>query len=349
MKRTLAAALLLAGLTAPATAQTDPLGPSVRLMLFGDASYVWSEHDTTEGFALGQVVAHLNAVLSDRLTMAAEATLTSRSTGTIATIERVILAYHFSDALRLSAGRYHTPISWWNTQYHHGLWLQTSIDRPNMVRFGTPLIPVHFLGLLASGTVPAGRSTLVYDAGFGNGRQPDLVSPGDAGDANAKPAFLAGIRFRPAPLQGFEIGAHAYVDEVDPGLDAGPVDERIFGGHAVWLTNPELVIEYLQFMHDPEGAASTTSHAFYAQAGWRLPGARTVQPYVRFETIDIAEDDALFAGRGLGYDGVIGGVRWDFATFGALKAELRSEKPTGGERGTSIAVNASFVVPNIIE
>ena len=349
MTRTLAAAVLVFAAVAPAAAQTD-LGPPVRLMMFGDASYRWTERDVDEGFSLGQVVGHLNAVLTDRLTVAAEATLTSRSSGTVATIERVILAYHFSDALRLSAGRYHTPISWWNTQYHHGLWLQTSIERPNMVQFGTPLVPVHFLGLLASGTVPVGRSTLVYDAGLGNGRQSDLVTPGDAGDENDRLAFVGGLRFRSAVVPGLEVGVHGYLDEVDPGTGAGTVDERILGAHAVLLSNPELLVEYLHFVHDAHAATgSTDSDALYVQVGWRLPGSRGVQPYVRYETIDTAADDALFAGLGLAYDGIIGGLRWDFADFGALKAEVRSEEFAGGERAASVVLNASFVVPNIID
>ena len=348
MHRTLAAATLLLALSLPCSAQAD-LTSAVRLMMFSDASYQWTERDVAEGFSLGQVVGHLNAVLTDRLYVAAEATITSRSAGPLATIERVILGYDFSDAFRLSVGRYHTPVSWWNTQYHHGLWLQTSIDRPNMVRFGTPLVPVHFMGLLATGTVPVGRSFLIYEAGVGNGRQPDLVSAGDAGEEDGAAAFIGGLRFRPSVLRGLEVGAHGYIDEVDAGT--GPVDERIVGGHAVWLRNPEVVIEYLHFIHDPqaEGAASRESDAWYAQLGWKLPHAPTIQPYVRYESVEIDANDPLFDGLGLGYEGVIGGVRWDFVRFVALKGEFRSEEHGAGDRANSVVLNVSFVIPNILE
>ncbi len=351
MNRPSAAAVVLALCSAyagGAAAQTHT-DPPLRLMLFGDASYLATERDVADGFSLGQLVGHLSAGLSERVTVFAEPTLTSRPTGTIATLERLIVRYDFSDGFKLSAGRYHTPISWWNTQYHHGLWLQTSIDRPRLVRFGTPLIPVHFMGLLAEGSLPVGRSTLVYEAGVGNGRQEDLVAPGDAGDDNGHRAFVAGVRVRPGFLHRVELGVHGFLDRVDPGT--GPVDERIVGGHVVWLANPEIVAEYLHFIHDPRtaGAQTVGSDGYYAQVAWRLPGARALQPYARYEATDIGAGDPLFTGLGLDYDGVIGGLRWDFAEFAALKGEVRSESFAGADRATSLVLNAAFVVPNLIE
>lgn len=349
MRRSLAAAALLCAIASPASGQNE-LGPPVQVMLFSDATYLLTEREVSEGFSLGQVVGHLNGVLTDRLSIAVEATLTPRSSATVATLERLIIAYDVSDAFKLSAGRYHTPVSWWNTQHHHGLWLQTSIDRPRMVRFGTPLIPVHFVGFLAAGTLHLGGSTLAYEAGAGNGRDPGLVGPGDAGEQDGSVALVSGLRFRPRGLAGLELGVHGYLDRVDPIGTTGPVDERILGGHASWLANPEVVVEYLHFIHEPEaGGGASTSDAFYVQVGLRLPPGRTVQPYARFERVDIAAGDPLFSGLGLGYQGVIGGLRWDFASFAALKGEVRSEEVAGAQRATSFAMNASFVIPNIIE
>lgn len=340
--------VLVAVLSSTAAAQTEA-PPPINLMVFGDASFLWTERDVAEGFSLGQVVGHLTAALAPRVTVTTEGTVTSLGSGPVATLERLIIRYDFSDALKVSAGRYHTPIAWWNTRFHHGLWLQTSIDRPRLVRFGTPLIPVHFTGVLAEGIVPVGGSTVVYEAGLGNGRQPNLITPGDAGDANGSLAAVGALRLRPAVLPHLELGVHAYLDEADS--EGGPVAERIIGGHAVWLANPELVVEYLHFIHDPEDgpAPSTSSDAFYAQAGWTLPVARALQPYVRYEVTDTEPGDPLFSGLGLDYDGIIGGIRWDFTDYAALKAELRSEEFAALERATSFVLNASFVIPNILQ
>jgi hypothetical protein len=71
-------------------------------------------------------------------------------------VERSIIRFDQSDKLKISFGRYHTPINYWNTQYHHGSWLQTSESRPEMVQFGGSFLPIHFVGALAEGALPAG-------------------------------------------------------------------------------------------------------------------------------------------------------------------------------------------------
>src|SRR5204862_5228588 len=94
-------------------------------------------------------------------------------------IERSIIRYDQSDMLKLSFGRYHTPINYWNTAYHHGSWLQTTISRPEMTQFGGSFIPVHFVGALAEGELPAGGLNLNYNAGVGNGRGAVISRGGD--------------------------------------------------------------------------------------------------------------------------------------------------------------------------
>lgn len=117
------------------------------------------------GFELGQTTLHLISALSPKVSFFGEITFTARSdagTGTTPApgfnveVERLIVRYDFNDLFKLSFGRYHTPINYWNTAYHHGQWLQTTISRPEMVQFGGQLHP----GALhrSSGTGPnAGR------------------------------------------------------------------------------------------------------------------------------------------------------------------------------------------------
>ncbi len=44
-------------------------------------------------------------------------------------VERSIIRYEQNDFFKVSFGRYHTPINYWNTQFHHGSWLQTTAGR----------------------------------------------------------------------------------------------------------------------------------------------------------------------------------------------------------------------------
>ena len=143
--------LLLSG---DARAQIPAMGGiNFHGFLFGDVTYVATERDVLEGFLVGQLVGHGNAELSQRLSLFGELSATARETAYSIEVERIILRYHFIDALKLSVGRYHTPNSYWNTAYHHGLWLQTSVARPELIKVGGTFLPVHFVGAMAEGDI----------------------------------------------------------------------------------------------------------------------------------------------------------------------------------------------------
>lgn len=338
----LCASLLLCRAVA---AQEAPPEPSVQAFLFGDVLYSELEGDQPDGFKLGQMVGHGNVLLANRVALFGEVSLTGRDTGYSIEVERAILRYDFSDAFKLSAGRYHTPISYWNTAYHHGLWLQGSVARPEAVRFGSRFIPVHFVGSMAEGKIPSAPVT--YAVGIGNGRAENIARAGDAGDANGSRAIVASAALQPGGLLGFRVGGAVYVDDV-PTPDGASADERITNAHIVWDRGRlDLISEYIHVRHEAVGSGdATTSTATYVHAGVRLGGElRAVMPYARWEKMDIAEGDVVFSGVVPDYEAVLGGVRWDFTELAALKLEYRSERFGTADRVGSLYVQASFAVP----
>ena len=352
------AALALALFPVQAVAQSA--GVPVRLMVFGDATFSETERDRiTDGFSLGQVVGHMNASLSPRLLVFVEGTLTPTGGSPVATLERLIVRYDVNDWLKLSGGRYHNPVSYWNTAYHHGSWLQPSVARPHMVRFGTPLLPIHFNGVLAEGTIHSGPLLVGYEAGFGNGRQRNIAVPGDAGDDDGHLALLGGIRLRSLAVPGAEVGAHAYTDHARDVFDE-PVDERILSGHVALQRQVELIAEYVLIRHESEddatGGDAFGTNAWYVHLGYRLPSPAGLRPYVRYESIEPGDGDPVFdppfaPGPDIAYEAWIGGVRWDFSDYAALKAEYRDEQITVADApddGWSVLLNASFVIPNLL-
>lgn len=340
--------LLLAPASGAQQPVMDPDAPTLQVMAFGDLVYLATERDLDQGFLLGQAVGHVSAQLSRRLAFFGELSATPRPTGFGVEAERLILRYDFADAFKLSAGRYHTPVGYWNTAYHHGLWLQTSVARPEMIRFGSRVVPVHFVGLLAEGMLPGPALGLRYGAGVGNGRSANIARAGDAGDANAVRAWVLSLSSRPAALHGLQIGASLYSDRA--ANEAGAeVDERILGGHLVWGgERPELLAEVVRLYHEPvaTSARMATSDAYYVQMAYRLPGVgRAFKPYVRAERVRVAEDDVLLAPLGLGYDALLAGVRFDFAPLAALKLEFRREQLRSAAWFNSAYAQASFAVP----
>jgi len=286
------------------------------------------------GFSEGQLTLHLSSALSSKVSFFSELTFTARAdagTGTPpapgfnAEVERLIIRYDWNDFFKISFGRYHTPINYWNTAYHHGSWLQTSIDRPEMTQFGGSFIPVHFIGMLVEGAVPAGGLNLNYNFGLGNGRGEVLSRGGDLGDINNNRAWLINAFVKPDILYGLQIGGSVYRDELNPATGL-PAREWIQSAHVVWdKESPEFIAEFANVTHQPiEGGVSSNSQAFYAQVAYRLPSSlRLWKPYYRFEYIHVPFSDTLFRVVVPSFDASTVGVRYDITTFAAFKLEYR--------------------------
>jgi len=274
-----------------------------------------------------------------------ELSITGRDSGYSLEVERAILRYEVNDAVKFSVGRYHTPVSYWNTAFHHGLWLQGSVARPEAVKFGSRFLPIHFVGAMVEGRFP--DSPVTYLLGVGNGRADNIARAGDAGDSNGTRAVVASASLQPSELLGARVGGSVYIDDVP--AESGPdTDERIVSAHAVWERGAlDIIGEYLRVRHEPGGGgAATSSDAAFIHAGVRLPGRlSTLTPYVRWERMDIANGDVVFDGVVSDYDAILGGVRYDFSELAALKIEYRSEKLDGGEAWGSVFIQASFAIP----
>ncbi len=337
---------------APAAAKdADAFSPSAHVMVFGDATYLATDRAIPSGFLIGQTVGHLIASLTERLAYFGEVTASSSSSGYSVEVERSILRYDVADALKISGGRYHTPVGYWNTNYHHGTWLQTTVARPEMVKYGSQFIPTHFVGAMAEGTVPAGDLGLGYIVGVGNGRGATISRAGDAGDANSNRAWTAAVSVRPSSLFGLQAGAGYYSDRLStPAPTVVTAKEGIASGYVAWQRErPEFIAEYALVRHTPvSGGATTSNHGYYVQLGYRLPGdASAWKPYVRTEEVVTSPTDAIFTPLALGYKGTLGGLRYDFAPYAALKLEYRREQFQGKEWSNGVYLNASFTIPGL--
>jgi hypothetical protein len=321
--------------------------PEFNFMGFGDVSYISRDGSDEDGFFIGQAVAHMTASLGNSLSVFGEVSATAKDSEYSFEVERLIVKYEFSDLLKLSAGRYHTPIGYWNSAFHHGAWLQTTTTRPEVFRFGSQIVPIHFVGVLAEGNWPENRLGLSYMAGFGNGRHANIARAGDAGDINGDKAWMVQFRAAPENFFGLEAGIGFYTDEVQPDGEP-PVDESTFSAFIAWSQeSPEIIIEYLHSEHElvSDGSVSGDVDAWYAQFAYRLKGEwSNWKPYTRFEQTEVDDSDPLLGALGLDYDAAVFGVRWDFNPYAALKAEYRNEEFDDLGREDNFRVQLSFVL-----
>src|SRR3954462_3587166 len=172
----------------------------MRLTGFTDLNFsATDQRGAKSGFNEGQFILHISSALASKVNYFGEISVAARTdagTGSPAgpgfnfEIERSIIRFDQSDKLKLSFGRFHTPINYWNTAFHHGSWLQTTVSKPSLV---STFIPIHFVGLLSEGVLPAGGLNLNYTAGVGNGRGSSLQKAGDFGDLNNNRAWMLNV------------------------------------------------------------------------------------------------------------------------------------------------------------
>src|SRR4030067_274383 len=102
-------------------------GHAFELNGFADVSFTKSTDGADEfrngDFAFGALNLYLAQTLDD-IDILVELVVEK---GDVLDLESLTLCYTFSDALRLLGGRFHTPLGFWNTSYHHGVQLQPAI------------------------------------------------------------------------------------------------------------------------------------------------------------------------------------------------------------------------------
>src|SRR6266852_5063486 len=302
--------------------------PSLQIRGFGDVDFsATDQKGTTSGFNLGQLDLHLASALSHKVSYFAEITFNAHATDYTVEVERNIIRYDYNDYFKLSFGRYHTPIGYWNTAFHHGAWLQTTISRPEMVKIGGTFIPIHFVGLSAEGNIPSDGLGLGYSVGLGNGRSSILSKAGDNGDSNDNRAWVASVFARPARLYGLQFGGAVYRDKLTPEPGRN-FEELITSAHVVWTKeHPEFLSEFANVHHRDVLTSNTyNSQAFYIQLAYRLPWQENKwKPYYRFEYIHKPESDPVF----LNVSDLVGstvGVRYDITNYAAFKGEYRNSR-----------------------
>ncbi|MCJ7589983.1 MAG: hypothetical protein MUO51_01360 [Woeseiaceae bacterium] len=332
------------------TGAYDSEAPQFVAMGFGDVGYISKDGSSTDGFGIGQVVAQLSASMGDSFSVFGEFTLTAKEDSHSTGIERLIVKYEFSDHYKLSAGRYHTPIGYWNSAFHHGAWLQTTVSRPEIFKFGSKIAPIHFVGALMEGLIPSGRLGLSYEVGLGNGRHSNISAAGDVGDINSDKAWMVQINAKPVDYYGLNMGIGFYNDEV-PLLNGTDVKENTVSAYAAWTKEaPELIFEYLHSQHEllNDSSVSGDVDGWYAQFAYRLSGKHhDWKPYARLEHTRVDDSDPLLGAENLDYDGGILGVRWDFNSYAAIKAEYRNEEYDHAGRENNFRIQVSFALAKL--
>ena len=309
---------------------------------FGDTSFqVTTPTKPGAEFSLGALGLRLLGDLSGSVDALTEVVLEKDKSE----VEQLAMRWRYGPGT-LEVGRFHTEIGYWNTAYHHGLWLQTPIERPHAVRFEDDggLVPVHWVG--AHYTLSFKPIAITF--GVANGRGPTSVDVQIEGDSNVAKAALVKVRYKQS---GVEVGIGAIYDRiapadamVRPALPNTAIDEYIGNAYlAIRLPRALVISEEYAFIHRAGGQSWRTL------SGMGLVGVRVsdaVMPYAELDVIASDEQDPFFVpkpgdpSRDIVH--AILGVRFDVSTWSALKLEARYTEEADLARGHEYALVANW-------
>ncbi len=307
---------------------------------FADVGAGWSSGADTQklrGFSVGTLDLYLTPQFGDRVKALAEIAFEFERDGKgEVEIERLQLGYTVSDALTVWAGRFHTPIGLWNTSYHHGANLQTSIYRPRFVEFEDKggIIPAHSVGLWASGKTRLGGGKLTYDSYLSNGPRINngRLDPNTFTDDSSGKMLGFNLGYQLAgPLGGLTTGLHGFGSTVtanaNSGATLGQTRLRMGGAYFGYDADDwEAIGEYYGFRNTEQaGGAARSSRAWFVHVG-RTYGSLT--PFVRYEQASLDSQDNYFRTQlaGKSYRRSVVGARYALGSRSSLKFELSHTK-----------------------
>jgi hypothetical protein len=281
-------------------------------------------------------------------------------------LERFQVGYEVVPDTMIWLGRFHQPASAWDTEHHHGRYLQTAITRPTIENWEDEegLIPQHITGALVESRRQIGTEAgMQLSAGVGAGpalrnadNEPiDLLgsNPGKHGlSYTGRLAFLpdyigtssAGILFGHDQL--FATNATALSE-----LRSGHANLSIFGAYADWNVDAWRFIGtgyYIDVALDRPNPHESFMSA-YLQVERQLPHRLTVfgrvedssrmreSRYVTFLSDDSTDVDLAIRREA-------GGVRWDYAHRQALTCEVDHEISLS-RRGDEVRLQWSAAIP----
>jgi hypothetical protein len=292
---------------------------------FGDVNFHGdTAHGDTTSFTLGQLDLFITSDISEKFKFLGEVVFEAgRDNSFGVDLERYLLQYSRNDHFNLSIGRYHTAIGYYNTAYHHSTWLQTATGRPFLFLFedNGGVLPIHNVGVSATGSIPSGRLGLHYVAEVGNGRaslSPNVEAVQNVVDENNGKSVNLAFFVKPEAIRGLQAGFSYYHDGLKPaGLP--DINETILAAHAVVVRpNFEWLNEALLIRHALKGTSSVfNTPGFYTQFSKRFGSYR---PYFRYQYVNEANAEPVFPQVGR-RQGPSVGLRFDPSESVAIKLQ----------------------------
>jgi len=314
----------------PESPETEPGETLLKMRGYGDFSlHGDNQKGDKTSFSLGELNLFTTSQISDKFKFLTELVFETAGQGNAfkAEPERLLLQYSYSDYFKVSAGRYHTAIGYYNTAYHHSTWFQTTTGRPYLFQFEDDggILPVHNVGVSVSGQIPSRTLGLNYVVEVGNGRashSPFVEPVQNEVDEGTHKAVNVAFFARPEAIPGLQVGFSAYRDVLVP-AGSPKIGETIVDAYAVFVRPKfEWLNEALVIRDTPLGGRLFETPGFYTQISKRFGSYR---PYLRYQYVNAPNNEPVFQNA---YGVLVGlrqgpsvGLRYDASESVAVKLQ----------------------------
>jgi len=351
-----------------------PGARAVDLGVFGDVGYRGStEKYTADSFVQGQFDLYAMQRIDPKTKAFFELVVEADEHNNYGVdLERMYISRDITDNFNISLGRFHTPIGYWNTAYHHGALIQDTVLRPTFLNFEDgqgAILPTHLIGAMGMGTfnspigafsygLMVGNSLSINTNGFRSagylGTSLDVPNVADLSDQKA---FGGRVIWRPESMP-LEIGTFVLHDPVVesggaadaavPQVGSELIAMTVYGGHFRYATPRfDVLGETYNFVNDDK-LGHTGTHdaaAYFIQFGYRVTDA--VKLIYRLEDVDFVTADPYFQYLATpeGSRHVVD-LRYDIDDTNALKFEVAQFEPvhSGVKSYTFYALQWAFLM-----
>lgn len=299
---------------------------------------------STQSFTVGDFDLFVNAPIGEHLSVLGEVLVTSDFSNSFgAEIDRLMLTYRANDFFSVSLGKYNTAIGYYTNHFHRARFFQTATSRPILFsdEDNGGVLPVHSIGMSATGAIPSGSLGLHWVAEVANGRssRDSEVPVQNFVDENNGKALNFALYARPQWIHGLQTGVSYYRDTIHPPSEDA-IQQRIYSAH-IALVRPhlELLAEGVLLQHRPTAGKSLYANSSYAQASYKFG---SIRPYFRYEYQNVASGDPVWGSLGR-MNGPSAGVKFDLNDFSCFKIQYGRLGVRSGNANNDIQAQIALV------
>ncbi|HEY4731811.1 MAG TPA: hypothetical protein VIH66_01035 [Gammaproteobacteria bacterium] len=280
--------------------------------------------DTSNGFALGQVDFYVTHQIDEHTGTFIEYVFEPEDDGFELDVERLWIKRKINDAFQIGAGRFHSPLGYWNSYFHHGVLLQDTVSRPFFLGLADShdaILPMHITGLMAEGALhdnlsyefSLSNSSFIDSTGSVNASLPGdgaMIGIGNTGDISDGKTVIGRLTYH-VPATPLNASVFSMMNSIVEAAGTGDtnfgaltvgnelIDQAVAGIDLRYLYNNfDMLAEYYNIKNDSniQDEKSHTATAYYIQIGYQP--ADTYKVVYRYASLafdaEAGDKDAYF-------------------------------------------------------